>query len=93
MRRYKTVSVPAVGNTIDAIRDTKPFGEPVVAAIDITDTVFYPSPWEDYDEGVVKDDFPAPVNGLKERGERGYQSATLTIVGDNAALILAVEPI
>ncbi|MFC7155333.1 hypothetical protein ACFQPA_07675 [Halomarina halobia] len=61
----------AVGNTIDAIRDTKPFREPVVAAIDITDTVFYPSPWEDYDEGIAKDDFPAPVNGLKERGKRG----------------------
>ena len=60
----------AVGNTIDAIRDTKPFREPVVAAIDITDTVFYLSPWEDYDEGIARDDFLAPVNGLKERGKR-----------------------
>jgi hypothetical protein len=83
----------AVGNTIDAIRDTKPFREPVVAAIDITDTVFYPSPWEDYDEGIAKDDFPAPVNGLKEKGKRGYQFATLTIVGDNAPIVLAAEPI
>ncbi|GAA0311937.1 MULTISPECIES: hypothetical protein [Halarchaeum] len=83
----------AVGNTIDTIRDTKPFREPVVAAIDITDTAFYPSPWEDYDEGIARDDFPAPVNGLKERGKRGYQFSTLTIVGDNIPLILAVEPI
>ncbi|WP_435130105.1 transposase [Halobaculum sp. D14] len=83
----------AVENTIKAIRDTKPFREPVVAAIDITDTMFYPSPWEDYEDGIAKDDFPAPVNGLKENGERGYQFATLTIVGENAPLILAVEPI
>jgi len=33
------------------------------------------------------------VNGLKEPGERGYQFATLTIIGTNAPIILAVEPV
>jgi len=83
----------ATENIIEALKETKPFREPVVAAIDITDTVFYPSPWEDYDAGIPRQDFPAPVNGLKEPGERGYQFATLTIIGTNAPIILAVEPV
>jgi hypothetical protein len=83
----------ATENIIDAIRDTKPFREPVIAAIDITDTVFYPSPWEADGENEVREDYPAPVNGLKEQGTRGYQFATLTIVGEANPIILAVEPV
>jgi hypothetical protein len=83
----------ATENIIDAIRDTKPFREPVVAAIDITDTVFYPSPWASDGEKKVREDYPAPVNGLKEQGARGYQFATLTIVGEANPIVLAVEPV
>jgi hypothetical protein len=83
----------AVSNTVGRLQQTDRFREPVVAAIDITDTVFYPSPWDPNEEDGTRSDYPAPVNGLKEKGEYGYQFATLTIVGDMAPIILAVEPV
>lgn len=42
---------------------------------------------------VPKDEYPTMVNGTKEDGVYEYQYATLTIVGTNAPLVVAVEPI
>ncbi|WP_083909389.1 transposase [Natronococcus amylolyticus] len=67
--------------------------EPVNVAIDITPWQFYPSPWKDRDRDLPKEDYPEMVAGLKERGVRGYEFATLTVVGANTPIILAVEPV
>jgi hypothetical protein len=42
---------------------------------------------------VPKDDYPEMVNGGKEKGVYGYQYATLTIVGRNVPIVVAVEPV
>lgn len=42
---------------------------------------------------VPKDEYPEMVNGTKEDGVYEYQYATLTIVGRNTPLVVAVEPI
>ena len=42
---------------------------------------------------VPKDEYPEMVNGAKADGVYEYQYATLTIVGTNAPLVIAVEPI
>jgi len=42
---------------------------------------------------VPKDEYPTMVNGAKESGVYEYQYATLTIVGTNVPLVVAVEPI
>jgi len=42
---------------------------------------------------VPKDDYPEMVNGAEENGVWEYQYATLTIVGRNVPLVIAVEPI
>ena len=45
------------------------------------------------DTRVPKDDYPTMVNGAAESGVYEYQYATLTIVGANTPLVVAVEPI
>lgn len=42
---------------------------------------------------VPKDDYPTMVNGGEDPGVYEYQYATLTIVGRNAPIVVAVEPI
>jgi hypothetical protein len=42
---------------------------------------------------VPKDDYPTMVNGAEKSGVYEYQYATLTIVGANTPLVIAVEPI
>lgn len=42
---------------------------------------------------VPKDEYPTMVNGGKDDGVYEYQYATLTIVGRNVPLVIAVEPI
>lgn len=42
---------------------------------------------------VPKNEYPTMVNGSKDDGVYEYQYATLTIVGANAPLVVAVEPI
>ena len=39
-----------------------------------------------------KEDFPEMVSGGKD-GERGYRFATLTIIGENTPITLAIEPV
>mgnify|MGYP000713570438 CR=1 FL=1 len=45
------------------------------------------------DTKVPKDEYPTMVNGSEEPGVYEYQYATLTIVGTNTPLVVAVEPI
>ncbi|GGL67050.1 transposase [Halocalculus aciditolerans] len=99
----------AVDGFVDAVRNTGMFQEPAVAAIDITHDQFHVSPWKSEDEiepdderivvndagktKVPKDDYPEMVEGMKGGHEYGYAYATLTIVGNNVPLVLAVEPV
>jgi hypothetical protein len=84
-------------NIINSIHGEDPFDDRyTVAAIDITHEQFHVWPWEDKDEGIVKEDFPKRmVSGYKKDGEfkRGYKYATITLVGENAPIILGVEPV
>jgi hypothetical protein len=79
----------------------------VNAAIDITTWNFWSSPFKDEDdvapdeapvevddrERYPKEDFPEMVSGFKERHERGYKFATLTIISGNTPIVLAIEPV
>lgn len=48
-------------------------------------------------EAYPKDDYPEMVSGFKsgnkEKAERGYKFATLTIVAENTPIVLAIEPV
>lgn len=79
--------------------------QPVIAAIDVTHWEFYSSPYKseddvDLDDEVVivngkekypKEDFPEMVSGDKDG--RSYKFATLTIIGKNTPIVLAIEPV
>lgn len=79
--------------------------QPVIAAIDVTPWEFYPSPYKDEDEADLgdevvlvdgdekypKEDFPEMVSGDEEG--RSYKFATLTIIGKNTPIVLAIEPV
>ena len=65
--------------------------EPVNVAIDVTPWEFHPSPRDK--NGTPKPDFPTMVSGTKEEGVRAYKFATLTIVGRDTPIVLAVEPV
>lgn len=67
---------------LSAIASEVSFWRPVTAAIDITTVPYY---------GEVED-MPM-VSGTKEGDRRAFKFATLSIVGQNIPLILAVEPI
>jgi hypothetical protein len=99
----------AVDTVLDHIRDHELFTEPAVVAIDTTHDPFHVSPWksedeiEPDDEPVVvddsgrtkmpKEDYPVMVEGGKESGEYHYTYVTLTVVGTNAPIVIAVEPV
>ncbi|ELZ98076.1 transposase IS4 family protein [Haloferax mucosum ATCC BAA-1512] len=75
--------------------------EPVNVAIDVTPWRFYPSPWKNRDLGIVKEDFPKMVSGYSGPSEddpasdyeRGYKFATLTVIGEDTPIVLAMEPV
>lgn len=82
----------------DTIQGENIFGDRrTVAAIDITYERFWPSPWEDRDAEIVKDEYPEMVSGYAtndgDATARGFKYATLTLVGDTAPIILAIEPV
>ncbi|WP_324662088.1 hypothetical protein [Haloarcula sediminis] len=97
----------AVEQMLEPIRDGEMFTEPVVAAIDVTNVPYHVSPWkgeediEPSDERVwvngrskvPKPEYPEMVNGGQEDGVYEFQYATLTVVGRNTPLVLAVEPV
>jgi len=58
------------------------FRHPVTAAIDITTIPYYGEV-----EGM------SMVSGTKDRDGRAFKSATLSIIGQNIPLVLAVEPV
>lgn len=97
----------AVERMLDPIRDGEMFTEPVVAAIDVTNVPYHVSPWKGQDDiepsdervwvngrpKVPKPEYPEMVNGGQEDGVYEFQYATLTVVGRNTPLVLAVEPV
>lgn len=98
----------AVDRMLDTVASGEMFSEPVAAAIDVTNVPYHVTPWKG-DADVVSDDeepimvhgnpkypkenYPEMVNGGEEDEAYEYQYATLTIVGQNAPLVIAVEPI
>jgi hypothetical protein len=83
----------ATDNIVNSIRGDDPFDDrKTIAAIDITGQEFTVGPWAD--EDVPKADYPRMVNGYidDDPDKQGYKFATITIVGDNAPIILGVEP-
>jgi hypothetical protein len=87
----------ATDNVLRTIRGETPFDDrKTVAAIDITYERFWPSPWEDKDEGIPKEEFPQMVSGYttpEDSYARGYKYATITLVGDAPPIILGIEPV
>ena len=86
----------ATENIINTVRGENLFdGRRNVAAIDITTEQFHVYPWEDKDAGIPKPDYPEMVSGYKKDGEiiYVYKYATITLVGDNAPIILGVEAV
>ncbi len=91
----------AIENLIEQTDFEENLREPVNVAIDITPWRFYPSPWRNRDLNIPKEDFPKMVSGytgpseesVNEEYERGYKFATLTIIGENTPIVLAIEPV
>lgn len=90
----------AIENLIEETDFEDELREPVNVAIDITPWRFHPSPWQNKDLDILKEDFPTMVNGYKkssdsrdERYKRGYKFATLTVVGEDTPIVLAMEPV
>jgi hypothetical protein len=98
-----------VGRMLNTVKESEMFSEPVVAAIDTTGIPYHVSPYErnddmSHDEDIItgedsgktrtpRDDYPEMVNGTEKRGVYEYQYATLTVIGRNAPLVVAVEPV
>jgi hypothetical protein len=60
----------ATGHILNSIRGDDPFDDRhITAAIDITPEQFWPSPWKDKDQGLVKTAFPPMVSGYKQDSE------------------------
>ena len=86
----------ATDNIMSTIRGDLGFDDrKTVAAIDITYERFWPSPWIERGEGIVKTTFPEMVSGYRKDGEykRGYKYATITLVGEMMPIVLGVEPV
>lgn len=86
----------ATDNILSSIRGEDPFDDRrTVAAIDVTYEQFHVYPWEDKDAGEAKPDYPPMVSGHKKDNEVNYyyKFATITLVGENAPIILGVEPV
>ncbi|MFC5135287.1 MULTISPECIES: hypothetical protein [Haloferacaceae] len=97
----------AVKNMLGRIREADEFSEPVVAAIDTVRVPVSVTPYKgeeaiepgdprvEFDNGeyrVPKDDYPEMITGKGDK-PYGYEYATLTIVGHNDPIVLAVEPV
>jgi len=97
----------AVENMLGRIREADEFSEPVVAAIDTVRVPVSVTPYKgeadiepgdpkvQFDNGeyrVPKDDYPEMITGREDK-PYGYEYATLTIVGHNDPIVLAVEPV
>jgi len=67
---------------LSVIASESSFRRPVIAAIDITTIPYY---------GDVEE--MSMVSGTKDRDGRAFKFATLSIIGQNIPLILAVEPV
>lgn len=67
---------------LSAIADEATFRRPVTAAIDITTIPYYGDV-----EGMPM------VNGMQGDEERAFKFATLSVVGQNMPLVLAIEPV
>ncbi|SDJ62457.1 transposase [Natronorubrum texcoconense] len=83
----------AIENLIEGTDFGDALREPVNVAIDVTPWVFYPSPWKNRDLEIPKEDYPEMVSGLKDEHARGYKFATLTVIGKNTPIVLAIEPV
>ena len=86
----------ATENILQTIRHGDPFDDRhVVAAVDFTRVPFHVWPWIDKDEEIPKAEYPPMVSGYKKDGEirHGYTFATITIVGNDVPIILAIEPV
>lgn len=103
-RVRKTLLEPfqkAIENLIEETDFEDYLREPVNVAIDVTPWEFNPSPWLDKDRGIPKADYPTMVSGYKnnsadspsEKYKRGYKFATLTVVGKNTPIVLAMTPV
>lgn len=91
---------------LDEVTERGGVRQPVIAAIDVTPWEFYPSPYKDNEdierddepiivngeEKVPKEEFPEMVSGDPDH-RRSYKFATLTIVGEDTPIVLAVEPV
>ncbi|MGQ3331173.1 hypothetical protein [Halorubrum sp. FL23] len=97
----------AVDNMLGRIRESDEFSEPVVAAIDTVRVPVSVTPYkgeadiepgdpkvqfDNGEYGFPKDDYPEMITG-RENKPYGYEYATLTIVGHNDPIVLAVEPV
>lgn len=83
----------AIENLIEETDFEDHLREPVNAAIDVTPWQFYPSPWKHPDLDIPKEGYPGMVSGLKDEHERGYKFATLTVIGKDTPIVLAIEPV
>lgn len=99
----------AIENLIEETDFEDNLREPVNVAIDVTPWEFYPSPWKNKDLGIPKEDFPEMVSGYTKGGKRrpdeddtrsskkeykrGYKFATLTVIGNDTPIVLAMEPV
>lgn len=99
----------AVDRLLDQLRHSDEFTEPVVAAIDTVRVPFSRTPYKSEADAqpedkrvvvddktgktrAVKDNYPVMLNGRKGENH-AYEYATLTIIGINQPIILAIEPI
>lgn len=88
----------AVGSILDKYDTGDQIREPVDVAIDITQWRFYPPPDGEKVNGIPVEEFPEMVSGTEKkddhgRRERAYKFATLTIVGQDTPLTVAIEPV
>ncbi|ELZ89511.1 putative transposase (TCE33) [Haloferax elongans ATCC BAA-1513] len=72
----------ATDRLLSAIADEASFRRPVTAAIDITTVPYYGDV-----EGMTM------VSGMHGDEERAFKFATLSVVGENIPLVLAIEPV
>jgi len=72
----------ASGRVLSAIAEEASFRRPVTAAIDITTIPYYGDV-----EGM------SMVSGVQGNEERAFKFATLSVVGQNIPLVLAIEPV
>ncbi|EMA42094.1 transposase IS4 family protein [Halococcus hamelinensis 100A6] len=96
-----------VETVLEELKENGGIREPVIAAIDITPWPVFTSPYKDDgdvthgEEPIVADgmeiypreDYPEMIHGLKERHERGYEMATITIIGEDTPIVLGIEPV